>query len=90
MEKQEFIEKYNFVKESVISAMDKALERALENEVIDLSKCDGNYLDVYPLIGAVLKRELSYILDGSPNIITIIEYGTIMLEIININKYYLQ
>lgn len=41
--------------------MDKALERALENEV-----CDGNYLDVYPLIGAVLKRELSYILDGSP------------------------
>lgn len=28
MEKQEFIEKYNFVKESVISAMDKALERA--------------------------------------------------------------
>lgn len=61
MEKQEFIEKYNFVKESVISAMDKALERALENEV-----CDGNYLDVYPLIGAVLKRELSYILDGSP------------------------
>ena len=50
MEKQEFIEKYNFVKESVISAMDKALERALENEVIDLSKCDGNYLDVYPLM----------------------------------------
>lgn len=103
MEKQEFIEKYNFVKESVISAMDKALERALENEVIDLSKCDGNYLDVYPLIGAVLKRELSYILDGSPtysrsikrkatkyNYLTIIEYGTIMLEIININKYYLQ
>lgn len=81
MEKQEFIEKYNFIKESVISAMDKALERALENEVIDLSKCDGNYLDVYPLIGAVLKRL---------NIITIIEYGTIMLEIININKYYLQ
>lgn len=40
MEKQEFIEKYNFIKESVISAMDKALERALENEVIDLSKCD--------------------------------------------------
>ena len=30
--------------------MDKALERALENEVIDPSKCDGNYLDVYPLI----------------------------------------
>lgn len=37
MEKQEFIEKYNFVKESVISAMDKALERALENDVIDPS-----------------------------------------------------
>lgn len=75
--------------------MDKALERALENEVIDPSKCDGNYLDVYPLIGAVLKRELSYILDGSPTysrsikrIITIIEYGTIMQGIIEINKYY--
>lgn len=74
--------------------MDKALERALENEVIDLSKCDGNYLDVYPLIGAVLKRELSYILDGSHTYSrsikrkAIIEYGTIMLEIININKYY--
>lgn len=67
------MEKYNFVKESVISAMDKALERVLENEVIDLSKCDGNYLNVKRL-----------------NIITIIEYGTIMLEIININKYYLQ
>ena len=65
MEKQEFIEKYNFIKESVISAMDKALERALENEVIDLRKCDSNYLDVYPLIGAVIKRELSYILEGS-------------------------
>lgn len=37
MKKQEFIEKYNFVKESVISAMGKALERALENEVIDPS-----------------------------------------------------
>lgn len=81
--------------------MDKALERALENEVIDLSKCDGNYLDIYPLIGAALKRELSYIFEGSPtysrsinakqlNIITIIEYGTIMREIIEINKYCLQ
>lgn len=56
--------------------MDKALERALENEVIDPSKCDGNYLDVYPLIGAVLKRELSVLL------------LTIMQEIIKINKYY--
>lgn len=39
--------------------MDKALERALENEV--------NVMAI---------------------IYTIIEYGTIMLEIININKYY--
>lgn len=65
MEKQEFMQKYNDIKESVIKAMDEALTRAIGNEVIDLEKCVGNYLDVYPLIGAVLQRELHYILDGS-------------------------
>lgn len=65
MEKQEFIQKYNDVKESVIKAMDEALTRAIGNEVIDFEKCVGNYLDVYPLIGAVLQRELYYILYGS-------------------------
>lgn len=36
MEKQEFIQRYNDVKESVIKAMDEALTRAIGNEVIDL------------------------------------------------------
>ena len=31
MEKQEFIQKYNDVKESVIKAMDEALKRACKN-----------------------------------------------------------
>lgn len=42
------------VQESIVKAMDKALERAIGNKVIDFEKCEGNYLDVYPLIGAVL------------------------------------
>lgn len=65
MEKQEFIDRYNDVKESVIKAIDEALTRAIGNEVIDLEKCVGNYLDVYPLIGAVLQRETRHILEGS-------------------------
>lgn len=64
MEKREFINKYNNVKESVIKAMDEALTRAIGNDVVDLDKCVGNYLDIYPLIGAVLQRELNYILEG--------------------------
>lgn len=59
---QDFIKRYNDVKESVVKAMDKALERAIGNKVIDLEKCEGNYTDVYPLIGAVLQRELHNIL----------------------------
>lgn len=66
MEKQEFIKKYNDIKEDIIKSMDKALERALGNEVIKLDDCKGNYLDVYPLLGAVLQKELNYILDSSP------------------------
>lgn len=64
MEKQEFIKKYNDVKENVVKAMDEALTRAIGNEAIDLEKCVGNYLDVYPLIGSVLQKELNYILGG--------------------------
>lgn len=64
MEKQEFIKKYNNVKESVVKAMDEALARAIGNDAIDLEKCVGNYLDVYPLIGAALQRELNSILEG--------------------------
>lgn len=60
--KQRFIKRYNDVKEGVINAMDKALERAIGNGVIDFEMCKDNYLDVYPLIGAVLHRELGNIL----------------------------
>lgn len=56
--KQRFIKRYNDVKECVVRAMDKALERAIGNEVIDFGKCEDSYLDVYPLIAAVLTREL--------------------------------
>jgi len=62
--RQDFINRYKNVQESIIKAMDKALERAIGNKVIDFEKCEGNYLDVYPLIGAVLQRESREILGG--------------------------
>ena len=46
MEKQEFIKKYNDIKDDIIKSMDKALKRALGNEVIKLEVCIGNYLFV--------------------------------------------
>lgn len=55
------------VQESIVKAMDKALERAIGNKVIDFEKCEGNYLDVYPLIGAVLQRELRSVLGENVN-----------------------
>lgn len=62
---QDFINRYKDVQESIVKAMDKALERAIGNKVIDFEKCEGNYLDVYPLIGAVLQKELDRVLGGS-------------------------
>lgn len=62
---QDFINRYKNVQESIVKAMDKALERAIGNKVIDFEKCEGNYLDVYPLIGAVLQKELDGVLGGS-------------------------
>lgn len=62
---QNFINRYKDVQESIVKAMDKALERAIGNKVIDFEKCEGNYLDVYPLIGAVLQKELDRVLGGS-------------------------
>lgn len=62
---QDFINRYKDVQESIVKAMDKALERAIGNRVIDFEKCEGNYLDVYPLIGAVLQKELDRVLGGS-------------------------
>lgn len=62
--RQDFINRYKNVQESIIKAMDKALERAIGNKVIDFEKCEDNYLDVYPLIGAVLQKEMKRIADN--------------------------
>jgi hypothetical protein len=59
---QDFINRYKDIQESIMKAMDKALERAIGNKVIDFEECEDNYLDVYPLIGAVLQRESREIL----------------------------
>lgn len=64
---QDFINRYKDVQESIVKAMDKALERAIGNKVIDFEKCEGNYLDVYPLIGAVLQKELRSVLGENVN-----------------------
>lgn len=62
---QAFINRYKNVQESIVKAMDKALERAIGNKAIDFEKCEGNFLDVYPLIGAVLQKELDRVLGTS-------------------------
>lgn len=64
---QDFINRYKNVQESIVKAMDKALERAIGNKVIDFEKREGNYLDVYPLIGAVLQKELRSVLSENVN-----------------------
>lgn len=63
--KENYIKRYNAVKQSVIDAMEQALERAIGNNALDLDNMDDNYLDVYPLIGAVLQRQTAEILEGS-------------------------
>lgn len=65
--RQGFINRYKNVQESIVKAMDKALERAIGNRVIDFEKCEGNYLDVYPLIGAVLQKEVRKVLGENVN-----------------------
>lgn len=64
---QNFINRYKDVQESIVKAMDKALERAIGNKVIDFEKCEDNYLDVYPLIGAVLQKEVGRVLGENVN-----------------------
>lgn len=64
---QDFINRYKNVQESIVKAMDKALERAIGNKAIDFEKCEGNYLDIYPLIGAVLQKELRSVLGENVN-----------------------
>lgn len=61
---QDFINRYKNVQESIVKAMGKALERAIGSKVINFEKCEGDYLDVYPLIGAVLQKELDRVLGG--------------------------
>lgn len=63
--KEDFIKRYNAIKESVIDAMDMALERAIGNNALDLDAMQGNFADIYPLIAAVLQRETIYMLEGS-------------------------
>ena len=40
--RQGFINRYKNVQESIVKAMDKALERAIGNRVIDFEKCEGS------------------------------------------------
>ena len=47
---------------------DKEIRKAeVGKKVIDFEKCEGNYLDVYPLIGAVLQKELRSVLGENVN-----------------------
>lgn len=63
--KENFIKRYNAVKEDVIKGMEKALEKAIGNNAIDLENMEDNFQDVYPLIGAVLQREIHHCLEGN-------------------------
>lgn len=60
-----FRKRYNDIKDTVIAAMEEALERAIGNKALDLDNMNDNYADVYPLIGAVLQRETNHVLEGS-------------------------
>lgn len=57
---QDFINRYKNVQESIVKAMDKALERAIGNKAIDFE-------NIYPLIGAVLQKELRSVLGENVN-----------------------
>lgn len=63
--KENFIKRYGDVKQQVIDAIDHALKSALKHNAINFDEHEDNYIDVYPLIGAVLERELKYCLAGS-------------------------
>lgn len=63
--KENFIKRYNDIKEDVVKAINDALTRATENEALDYESMVDNYSDVYPLIGAALQREIQHCLEGS-------------------------
>lgn len=70
MEKKDnFIKRYNYIKNDIVKCLDKALIRAISNEVIEFDKLEDNCLDVYPLISAVLKKKLDCIECGGDDII---------------------
>lgn len=70
MEKKDnFIKRYNYIKDDIIKCLDKALIKAIGNEVIEFDKLEDNYLDVYPLISAVLKKNLDDIEHGGDDTI---------------------
>lgn len=54
---QDFINRYKNVQESIVKAMDKALERAIGNKAIDFEKCEGNYLDAGIIELAVIEDD---------------------------------
>ena len=60
-----FRKRYNDIKATVITAMEEALEMAIGNKTLDLDNMNDNYADVYPLISAVLQREINHAIDGS-------------------------
>lgn len=63
--KENFIKRYNDIKEDIYRDMDAALTRAIGNNALDLDKMADNYADVYPLIAAVLQKAVNYCLEGS-------------------------
>lgn len=63
--KEDFIKRYNNLRDSIIRDMDEALERAIGNECIDFEKAFDDYKDVYPLMVAVLQKSLYECLEGS-------------------------
>lgn len=67
-ERKEFVNKigfsgsfYKFLGEDIKIGNQILYPGGYENEVIEFDKLEDNYLDVYPLISAVLKKELDYI-----------------------------
>lgn len=63
--KEAFTKRYNIVRDGVCAALDLALTRAIGNNALDFDGMADNFADVYPLIAAVLQRELHSILEGS-------------------------
>lgn len=58
--KENYIKRYNDVKQDIVDAMDKALERAIGNGLLDLDQMNDNYSAVFPLVVAVLQRQVKY------------------------------